>query len=209
MCSNYTPPKREALSELFGPYELPEHPITTYPGYLAPFARKQPPVGDLMLPKVELGAFGLVPHWAKDATFSRHTYNARYETVREKPSFRDAWKKAQRCLIPAEAIFEPLYVAGKAQRHRIHRIDGRPFCLLGLWSVWKSPEGQWVPSFTMLTVNADGHALMDRFHKPGDEKRSVVTAALPLGEIWMHGGAEDDLDMLKPLPADEFTHEPA
>jgi putative SOS response-associated peptidase YedK len=207
MCSNYTPARGDALSELFGYDDLPAAPPIAYPGYLAPFVRAGKPFGDLVLPTIALGAFGLIPHWAKDATFGRRTYNARYETVREKPSFRDAWRKAQRCIIPAASIFEPRYLDGKAQRCSIHRKDRKAFYLLGLWSAWKTPEGSWLPTFTMLTVNADGHPLMGQFHKPSDEKRSVVTADRPHANFWLHGAAEEDLDLLEPLPADEFEFE--
>ena len=43
--------------------------------------------------------FGLIPHWSKDTTIARRTYNARSETVAEKPSYRDAWRLGRRCII--------------------------------------------------------------------------------------------------------------
>jgi len=47
--------------------------------------------------------------------------------------------------------------------------------IAGLWGMWFNPKlGRDVLSFTMLTVNADDHALMKRFHKPGEEKGMVV-----------------------------------
>jgi putative SOS response-associated peptidase YedK len=55
-----------------------------------------------------LATFGMLPHWAKPALV-RSTYNARSETAAEKPSFRNAWKKGQFCIIPADVIFEPHY----------------------------------------------------------------------------------------------------
>jgi hypothetical protein len=79
-----------------------------WPGYLGSFIRRQPyaDVGDEAVPAAEAlnGHFGLVPHWSPDTKIARHTYNARTETVVEKPSFRDAWKRGQRCIIPADAI---------------------------------------------------------------------------------------------------------
>jgi hypothetical protein len=44
---------------------------------------------------------------------------------------------------------------------------------IGLWRAWEEPDGPPSLSFTMLTINADEHPLMKRFHKPEDEKRSV------------------------------------
>ena len=66
-----------------------------------------------------VGRFGLIPHWSKDDKISRHTYNARAETVMEKPSFRDAWQKAQDCIISAQAIYEADWRIGKAIATRI------------------------------------------------------------------------------------------
>ena len=66
-------------------------------------------VGDAAVPPREalIGSFGLIPHWSKDNKIARHTYNARSETVAEKPSFRDAWKRGQHCIIPVQSFFEP------------------------------------------------------------------------------------------------------
>src|ERR1019366_8426695 len=44
----------------------------------------------------------------------------------------------------------------------------------GIYSKWRHPDGRALYSFAMLTVNADDHGLMQRFHKPGEEKRMVV-----------------------------------
>lgn len=121
------------------------------------------------------GSFGLIPHWAKDTKIARHTYNARSETVAEKPSFREAWKRAHHCIIPAETLFEPDWRSGKAVPTRIGNTSGEPLGIAGLWSTWKDPKGQTLHSFTMLTINADEHPLMNQFHKPNDEKRMIVT----------------------------------
>jgi putative SOS response-associated peptidase YedK len=69
--------------------------------------------------------FGLIPAWAKDAKMARNTYNARSETVADKPSFRSAWKRGQLCIIPADAIFEPNYESGKAVARRGLEGDGK------------------------------------------------------------------------------------
>lgn len=69
--------------------------------------------------------------------------------------------------------YEPDYEAGKAVRWAICMADGSSFAIAGLWREWEG-EGGMRLSFTMLTLNADHHPLMKRFHKPGSEKRSVV-----------------------------------
>lgn len=177
-----------------------------WPLYLASLIRRPPEAdaGDEAVPEREAvsSQFGLVPHWATDASIGKRTYNARSETAASKPSFRDAWHNGQRCIIPVEALYEPDWRSGKAVPTRIRRADGHPAGLAGLWSRWKSPAGEWVYSFTMLTINADTHALMKHYHKPADEKRMVVV--LPEGAYhdWLTAPVTQTLDFLRPYPAD-------
>ena len=62
-------------------------------------------------------------------------YNARSETVMEKPSYRDAWYKSQFALIPVQTIYERYYDNGKSQRWGIHRKDGQPFTVAAIYEV--------------------------------------------------------------------------
>ncbi len=106
----------------------------------------------------------MIPHWSKDGKV-RGTFNARSETVAAKPTFRDSWRKGQRCIIPAISVFEPDWRTGKAFYTEVVRLDGEPMGIAGIWSTWRSPTGL-VESYTMLTVNADDHALFGLLHKP-------------------------------------------
>jgi putative SOS response-associated peptidase YedK len=181
MCSNYLPVTRwDRLLQYFGverdrdemPLELdPE----VWPGGMAPFIRRaQEGSGHR---RIEAGQFGLLPGFAKELAFGRRTYNARSETVHELPSYRRAWARGQRCIVPAEAIFEPCYESGRAQRWRIQPAGGAPMGIAGIWE--RHPQltgrdGQPLLSFSMLTVNAAGHVVFQRMHRPTDEKRMVV-----------------------------------
>lgn len=82
-------------------------------------------------------------------------------------------------------MFEPNYKSGHAVRWRIARQDGLPFFLAGIWEKAQRQE-QPLWSFSMLTINADEHPLMRRFHKSGDEKRSVVVVPLERWQHWLH-----------------------
>lgn len=208
MCSHYQALKDRAKFEKEFCVTLPPyeglHDI--WPTYAALFVRRprEADVGDEAVPEREAlpGVFGLIPAWAKDDKFARRTFNARSETAATLPSFRDAWKKAQRCIIPAEAIYEPDWRSGKARATRITRSDGAALGIAGLWSSWKSPAGEWVASFTMLTINADAHPLMRNFHKPGDEKRMV--AILPEARYgdWLTAPSGQAMEFMRPYPAD-------
>lgn len=167
MCANYRPSSREAL--LAFPLPPPDFAYgEAYPGSVVPIVTNFAP--RMWVP----ACFGLIPAWAQDAKIARSTYNARTETLGEKPSFRDAWKRGQLCIIPADAIYEPCYESGKAVRWRIERADGRPMGIAGIWERRIKDDGLPSWSMSMLTINADGHPVMGRFHKPEDEKRSVV-----------------------------------
>jgi putative SOS response-associated peptidase YedK len=201
MCVNFTPVKRITLRELVKSEGVPEYPAETFPGYAAPMIRA---AGDGGL-RADLGVFGLLPTWAKDRAFGKRTYNARTETVAEKPSYRTAWAKRQFCLIPMERFFEPCWESGKAVRWSIHRIDHNPFAVAAIWDSWTDKStGEIVLSFSMLTVNADGHPVMGEFHKPGDEKRSLVVMPTGRWSDWLGASASSAHDMLLEMNAAEF-----
>lgn len=216
MCSHYQALKeRELYRRHFGVYppdDLGKHDL--WPGYTGTFMRRHPhaDVGDEAVPRREAlnGLFGLVPHWSTDTKMTRFTYNARSETAATKPSFRDAWKHAQHCIIPAEAIFEPDYRSGRPVPARITMADGSPMGIAGLWSRWKSSQGEIVHSYTMLTINAEHHPLMRLFHKPGDEKRMVVILPVARYDDWLQARPEQSLAFMRPFPADQMmADEPA
>lgn len=209
MCSHYDPVKSpEVLKKHFGvepPVQMGRPDM--WPGYEGIFIRRPAltDVGDEAVPEREavLGRWGLIPHWAKDDKV-RNTFNARSETIDTKPSFRDAWRKAQRCIIPAMAVYEPDWRSGKAVPARITLSDEAPMGLAGLWSAWRSPQG-WVESYTMLTVNADGHELMQHLHKPEDEKRMVVILKPDSFESWLRGTSAEAVQWVRRYPP-ELMH---
>jgi len=126
-----------------------------------------------------LARFGLIPHWTQDTQaatqIGRKTYNARTETVAEKPSYRTPWRQRRFAIALLDDFFEPSWETGRAVRWRIQRADGQPMGVASIWDRWTDTDtGEIVTSFSMLTVNADGHPVMGQFHRPRDEKRSVV-----------------------------------
>ncbi len=181
MCANYAPTRSDRLLAEFGVRVLRDDYVDDcYPGHVAPFLRSD---GGAL--RADLGVFGMIPSWSRDGKNFRQCYNARAETVAEKPSFRHAWRQHQRCVVPADAFYEPSYESGKAVRWRIEAGDGRPLRIAGLWEHWRAPSGESVLSFTLLTINADAHAVMSRFHAPGDEKRSVVLLDAHGSDAWL------------------------
>lgn len=210
MCAHFESVHDKALlKKHFGvsqPSKLARHDV--WPGYLSTFIRRpeNADVGDDAVPHREamLGSFGLIPHWAKDNKMARQTYNARTETVAEKPSFRDAYKRAQHCIIPVQSFFEPDWRSGKAVPTRITLAHDEPMGVAGLWAQWRSPQGETVHSFTMLTIHAGAHPLMRHFHKPQDEKRMIVILPPARYDDWLKASASESGDFLQAWPALEL-----
>lgn len=102
-------------------------------------------------------------------------HNAKSETVDLLPSFKKSWQEGRRCVIPTEWFYEPLYKEDEStERWRISLPGNTPMGIAGIyrWSTFEDGTDGW--SFAMLTVNADQHPVMSRFHAPGKEKRMVV-----------------------------------
>ena len=173
------------MLSLFGVQrERDDGPVDVWPTGLAPFIRlAQDGSGNRRI--VADGVFGLLPGFAKELAFGRKTYNARSETVHRLPSFRDAWRRGQRCIVPAEIIFEPNYESGRAVRWAIQQPGAVPMGIAGIYTKWFDPEGRELFSFAMLTVNADNHAFYRRFHRPGDEKRMPILLAPTEYDNWL------------------------
>jgi putative SOS response-associated peptidase YedK len=205
MCTNYRPPK-EDLFIAFSDFPVPrfDYPPETYKDYVAPIMRRVDGEN-----RTDPATFGIVPRkHIPPGVKVFDTMNARAETVGEKRSFSGAWKKQQLCLIPAQYFYEPNYESGKAVRWCIGMADGSPFAIAGLWREWNEPEGL-VWSFTMLTVNATEHPLMKRFHKPEDEKRSVVIVPPDEYGNWLASRSTDEArSFLNLFPANKMHAEP-
>lgn len=143
--------------------------------------------------------WGLVPSWAKDLSIGSRMINARSETVAEKPAFRRAFRR-RRCLVPADGFFEWKKGDGGEERKSpkvpfwIHRGDGSPFAMAGLWEKW-SPEGEApVYTFTILTTEAAPEVM--NFHQ-----RMPVILPRQLHDSWLaaDSSTEDLLGLLQPF----------
>jgi len=182
MCVNYKPPLPEQMDMVLGVlvdlYRDLTWPGETWKDYQAPILRAGPDGGRALA----LASYGMVPR--------RHippgvkvfdTMNARAESLGEKRSFAPAWRRTQLCAVPMTCFHEPNYESGRAERWGIGMADDAIFYVAGLWREWQEADGHVAASFTQITINADEHPLMRRFHKPGDEKRSLVV--LPPGDV--------------------------
>lgn len=210
MCSNFRPISRSRTAWVKQTFDcaLPEQDWReeAYPTYPAPFIYL-----DNGTPKCELAQFGLVPPWAPDKKkYGLRTYNARTETVQEKRSFKSAWNGRRFGLILMDSFYEPNWESGKSIRWRIKRSDNEPVVAASIWErIIDRETGEIIMSFSMLTINAEGHEVMQHFHKLHDEKRSIVI----LKDIdyfpWLHANLEKAKSLLQLAPAGYLASEPA
>lgn len=186
MCVNYKPTPKSVVTALTGAdtTATPDWPEETWQDYAAPVVR----AGVDGQPELIVGTYGMLPRRKMQHGLQLSTMNARAETIGEKRSFASAWQRVQTCLLPTAWFYEPNYESGKAQRWAIGMADDAPFCVAGLWRAWEEPEGGYSFSFTQITINADHHPLMRRFHKPGEEKRSLVIIPPQQYEEWLNAG---------------------
>ncbi|WKB50544.1 SOS response-associated peptidase [Eleftheria terrae] len=212
MCVNYVPLTDKARFRREWQLDLPDEqwPREVFPRYRAPIVRRR---SDTLSFDVEAvaGTWGLLPWWAKEAKIPWTTVNARSEEVHTKASYRDAWKRGQRCIVPMEAFYEPNYETGEHVRWRMWRSDGQPMGIAGLWERWRSKDGSGVDlvTFTALTISAEGHALMRRMHKPGDPKRMLVVLDETEYGRWLEAPIEEAAPLLDQYPAELFSDEAA
>jgi len=109
--------------------------------------------------QAELMSFrwGLVPFWARDPSIGNRMINARAETVAEKPSFRNAYRK-RRCLILADGFYEWRTEGSVKIPYFISLASGEPFAFAGLWENWQSEEtGEILETTTIVTTAANDY----------------------------------------------------
>ena len=100
--------------------------------------------------------WGLVPGWVKDIGAFSLLFNARSETILEKPAFRNAMRH-RRCIIPASAFYEWSQAArGRKIPYVIRPADGRIMAFAGLWEYWADANGNELESAAIITVPANG-----------------------------------------------------
>lgn len=141
------------------------------------------------------------------------TFNARIETLRTNSTYRDAWRRGQRCLVPVRGFYEWQAQPPDWQRTVRHYItvnDQEMFCFAGLWDRSIRPDGTVVESVTIITMPAN--ELMKEIHnsKAGrprtllaeDQRRMPAILAQADQEVWLFGSADEAWAVLKHYPSE-------
>jgi putative SOS response-associated peptidase YedK len=151
--------------------------------------------------RLTAGLWSLMPPWAETLDHANQvsTFNAKAETLTEKPTFRNAFLKG-RCIVPAEAFYEWVGPKGRKQPLNIARRDGKFLSMAGLFSFWKpkGAESRPIPTFTVVTTVPS--RWMARIH-------NRMPALVPDDRItaWLDPTTEASalMEILKPCP-EEF-----
>jgi putative SOS response-associated peptidase YedK len=122
--------------------------------------------------------WGLIASWSKDRDMAARCINARAETIAERPSFRDAFKK-RRCVVLATGWYE-WKTEGKVKRpHWFHATGGALLPLAGLWERWIDPAtGEELRTCTVVTCAPNALAAQVHDRMPVVLDRSEIDAWL-------------------------------
>jgi len=154
----------------------------------------------------KLSQWGLIPSWVQDhpaaERIRKGTYNARSESLSEKPSFRESFRKG-RCLVIAHGFFEWQLVNGTRIPWYIRLKNNEPFAFAGLCDRWSDPEsGELQHTFTIITTAAN--PLLEKIHNT--KKRMPVILRPEDEKKWISEGvaAEEAGKLLVPLEESEL-----
>ena len=152
--------------------------------------------GDDSRPVLRLMQWGLIPPWSQDRRDGGRMFNARSETIAEKPAFRTAFA-CRRCLVVADGFYEWRRHGRERQPFYFSAVDEKLLALAGVWARWEYPGGNVVESCSVLTTAAN--ALMSPIHH-----RMPVIIPPPGRQRWLTAPAADAADLLPllaPAPA--------
>ena len=228
MCGRFvitSPPA--ALRQIFGYIEQPNFPPRHN---IAPTQPIPVVIVENGIRHFRLMRWCLLPAWVKDPRKFTLLINARAETVKEKPAFKNAIKR-RRCLIPADGYYEWQASEKRKRPYFIHRRDGAPIGLAGLAETWIGPNGEELDTVAIVTAPASADLAVlhhrvpvtiepgdfDRWLDCSDDDAQTVMALLRApGEgcfVWheistrVNRAANDDAQLMLPITAEEMAAE--
>jgi putative SOS response-associated peptidase YedK len=146
---------------------------------------------------LELMRWGLVPAWARDLKIGFSSFNARADSLTEKPAFRDAWRAGRRCLVVTAAFYE--WRKTDKQPFAVALGNGGPMLMAGLWEEWRPRGGEALRSCTIITTEAN--AAMREIHDRMPVILDQEDWAGWLGEAPL----PEPMALLKPYPAERMS----
>lgn len=225
MCNRYRPAEVTRIRDKFGFTYIEDGPPIA-PRYSTAGIGPLQPGPFIRRRELVVGQWGLTPDGSETLKPRRKdgkpmsTNNARWGAGEpEAWTFRPAWRRGQRCIIPAEDFDEPYWGTGRNIWWRFRRADGAPLAIAGLWSEWTDPAtGEVIPSYTMLTINCNAHPTLALMHRPDlgpdkqplppaqQDKRTIVTLEDHQLETWLHGTRDEAAALIQLPGPDLYAH---
>jgi putative SOS response-associated peptidase YedK len=142
--------------------------------------------------------WGLIPHWAKEASVGRTLINARAESVFQKPSFRNA-VKSRRCLIVASGFYEWKKEGRIKTPYYITHSSGVSISFAGLYEIWISKEN--IEHRTCAIITTEPNGIMKEIHN-----RMPVILTRDGEDAWLDTSIQPDKaqSLLAPYPNDDL-----
>ncbi len=202
MCGRYT--LTTAPEQLMARFNLTGADFVARPRYNIAPTQTVAVVYDASPRTLSAARWGLIPSWAKDPGIGARMINARAETLAEKPAFRNLLKR-RRCLVLADSFYEwRKNPDGSKTPMRVMLASEEPFALAGLWDAWKTPEGEWLSTCTIVTT--EPNVLVAPLH---DRMAAIL---LPEHEAdWLSHDHDDTIflqSLLQPFPAERMKSYP-
>jgi putative SOS response-associated peptidase YedK len=193
------------VSEIKLVFSIPPHRPTpnfapswnAAPTDLLPVVRYDRRAGERSL---DLLRWGLIPHWAKDINVGFANINAKAEGIENRPAFREAFER-RRCLVPVDSFYEWKKTATGKQPYAVALAGRSLMALAGLWENWRSPAGERVRSFAVITTKPN--ELCTELHN-----RMPVVLGPEAWSVWLGEEAADPRQLealLVPYPSEGMT----
>jgi len=198
MCGRYTLMKEKA--ELEGYFDAVMEDFESFgPNYNVAPTHTMPVVGANEDGHRTIRPFrwGLLPFWAKEQKVSYSMINARGESVDSKKSYKGSFKR-KRCLVPASGFYEWTGKKGNKTPYYIYPTHEELFSFAGIYNVWESPEGDKVPTYSIITTQANKK--MSELHD-----RMPVMLLEEEWDEWLDPGNQNTKalkELLQPFPDD-------
>ena len=162
---------------------------------------KVPVISSVTPDQIELFQWGLIPSWTRDEEYANDirykTFNARSETITEKPTFRNA-VKTNRCLVISKGFYEWQTIGKEKFPYFICLKDSQIFTYAGIFDQWTNHEtGEILKTFSIITTHAN--PLMEKIHNI--KKRMPVILNKEDERIWLDttSSLSESLKLLKPF----------
>ena len=185
MCGRYILAQQAKAEKAFGVKSLRWNDMVSYnvaPAREVPVIRQASPDDGREREGVMM-RWGLIPPFLKGESPKFATHNARIETMETSPAFRDAWKKGQRCIVPAQGFYEWQMIANAPrQPWFIGLADNEIMAFAALWDRSVKADRTVIESFAIITLPAND--LMANIH---DQQRMPAILRTEDVEVWLSG----------------------